>query len=215
MEEIIIFGASGHAKVIIDILEKQKKYKIAGLFVDTSELIGTNLMGYPIIDQISSFGTFNKGIIAVGDNYGRNKVANKIMKINQDFQFISAIHPDSIIGKDVKIGNGTVVVAGAIINANAIIGKHCIINTNSSVGHDVYVGNYSTVAPGAAIGGNVTIGELATVSMGSTVIQKVKIGDGTLIGAGSTVIRDVPGGVLAFGSPAKIIRERKINEKYV
>ncbi|MBO0991434.1 acetyltransferase [Bacillus sp. SD088] len=215
MDEIVIFGASGHARVIIDILEKQNKYKIAGLFADTPELIGTNIMGYPIIDQIANLTHFDKGIIAIGDNYGRNKVADKIKKINNNFQFINAIHPNSVIGKDVKIGDGTVVVAGAIINANAIIGKQCIINTNSSVGHDVTVGNYSTIAPGVAIGGNAVIGELVTISMGSTVIQKAKIGYGTLIGAGSTVIRDIPDGVLAFGSPAKIIRERKIDEKYV
>lgn len=215
MEEVIIFGASGHAGVIIDILEKQRKYKIIGIFVDIPEMIGGSLMGYPIIDKIINFHGSNKGIIAIGDNYGRSAVARKIQTINKDFQFINAIHPDAVIGKNVTIGNGTVVVAGAIINANARIGKHCIINTNSSIGHDVIIGDYSTAAPSSTIGGNAVIGSNTTISMGANVIQKIEIGNNTLIGAGSTVITNIPDGVLAYGTPAKIIRERKPNEKYV
>jgi sugar O-acyltransferase (sialic acid O-acetyltransferase NeuD family) len=215
MEKVIIFGAGGHAKVIIDILEKQNKYKIVGIFVDTPDIIGTDFMGYPVLEKIANFYGANKGIIAIGDNYSRRLIADKVKNINSKFQFIRAIHPSAIIGKNVEIGEGTVVVAGTIINANSNIGKHCIINTQASVGHDVIIGDYSTAAPGSCIGGNSIIGTISTVSMGANVIQKIKIGDGTLIGAGSTVLHDIPDGVLAYGLPAKVIRQRKINEKYV
>jgi sugar O-acyltransferase (sialic acid O-acetyltransferase NeuD family) len=215
MEKVIIFGASGHANVIIDILEKQNKYQIIGIFVDTPEMQGTTVMGYPVLGKIAEFYGATKGIVAIGDNYGRSLVVNKIKGINSDFKFIPAIHPAAIIGKNVEIGDGSVVVAGAIINPNTIIGKHCIINTNSSTDHDCSIGDFSSIAPGVTIGGNAIIGSLSTVSMGANVIQKIKIGDGTLIGAGSTVIRDIPDGVLAYGLPAKVIRKREINEKYV
>ncbi|MFJ5717813.1 acetyltransferase [Neobacillus sp. NPDC093127] len=215
MEKVIVFGASGHANVIIDILEKQKKYQVLGIFVDTSGMINTKVMGYPVLGNISEFYGSTKGVIAIGDNFGRKLVAKKIKEINPDFQFITAIHPSAIIGKNVEIGEGTVVVGGAIINPNTNIGEHCIINTKSAIDHDVRVGNFSTVAPGVTIGGNVVIGALSTISMGVNIIQKINIGNCTLIGAGSTVIKDIPDGVLAYGLPAKVIRKREIDEKYV
>lgn len=213
MEKIIIFGASGHAKVIIDIIEQQNIYQIEGIFVDTPGI--HELMGYPVLGKISECKGYNKGIVAVGDNFGRKLVVNKVMSINPVFRFIIAIHPLAIIGKDVEIGDGTVVVAGAVINVHAKIGQHCVINTHASIDHDVHIGDFSTAAPSSTIGGNAVIGNLSTVSMGANVIQKIKIGNGTLIGAGSTVVRDIPDGVLSFGTPAKIIRERETNEKYV
>ncbi len=215
MEKVIIFGASGHANVIIDILEKQKKYEIEGIFVDTPDMIGTEIMGYPVLDKIVNFYGASKGIIAIGDNYGRMTVKNKILETNPDFEFINAIHPSASIGKNVSIDQGTVVVAGAVVNANAKIGKHCIINTQSSVGHDVVVGDFSTMAPGSHIGGNTTIGTNTTVSMGANVIQKLYVGNNTVIGAGSTVIHSIHDNVVAYGTPAKIIRDREPNEKYV
>ncbi|WP_223592373.1 acetyltransferase [Neobacillus bataviensis] len=215
MEEVIIFGASGHANVIIDILEKQNEYKIKGIFVDTPGMIGHEIMGYPILGKIADFHGFRKGIVAIGDNFGRSLVVNKIKKIDREFQFVKAVHPSAVVGKNVQIGAGTVVVSGAIINTNTTIGEHCIINTKASADHDVTIGDFSTLAPGVTIGGNSVIGSLSTVSMGANVIQKIKIGSGTLIGAGSTVIRDIPDGVLAYGLPAKVIRQREIDEKYI
>lgn len=215
LDNIIIFGAGGHASVVIDIIEKQSKYKIEGIFVDTPDMQDKNFMGYPVLGKINEFYGAKKGIVAIGDNYSRKMVVEKIKQIDKSFFFINAIHPDAVIGKNVKINNGTTIVAGAIINSNAVIGENCIINTNSSVGHDVKIGSFSSVAPGVSIGGNSRIGSLSTISMGSNVIQKVNIGNGTLVGAGSTVIKDLPDNVLAYGTPAKVIRKRKINEKYL
>ncbi|WP_226670487.1 acetyltransferase [Metabacillus litoralis] len=215
MEKIIIFGASGHAGVVIDIIEKQEKYDILGIFVDTPEMQGIKYMGYPILGRIDNFYGSNKGIVAIGDNFSRQLIVNKIKEMKKDFQFATAIHPGAIIGKNVNLGEGTVIVAGSVINANSIIGKHCIINTQSSVDHDVTIGDFSTVAPGSQIGGKSNIGTLSTISMGANVIQKINIGNGSLIGAGSTVIRNIPDGVLAFGTPAKVIRQREPNEKYM
>ncbi|MBR1368230.1 hypothetical protein RJ53_01455 [Methanocalculus chunghsingensis] len=213
MENITIFGAGGHAKVIIDILERQGAYHIEGIFVDTPNV--RELMGYPVLGNISDCCSYKRGIIAIGDNFDRQVVTNKIKSLNPDFKFINAIHPNATIGKEVTIGYGSVVSAGAIINAHALIGNHCIINTNATVEHDVIIGDYSTVGPSSTIGGNSIIGRLSNVSLGANVIQKIKVGDGTLIGAGSTVINELPAGVLAYGIPARVIRKRDPNEKYL
>lgn len=215
MENVIIFGASGHANVIIDIIEKQNKYHIYGIFVDTPGMIGTKILGYPVLDKIADFYGSTKGIIAVGDNFNRRLLANKIREIDPRFEFISAIHPSSIIGRDVCIGNGTVIAPGAILNTNVKIGEHCIVNTKASVGHDVTLGDFSTLAPGSTIGGNTDIGNLSTVSLGASVIHKTNIGNNTVIGAGATVVKNIPDGVVAYGTPAQVIRYREPNEKYV
>lgn len=215
MENVIIFGASGHANVIIDIIEKQNKYHIFGIFVDTPGMAGTEILGYPVLGKISEFYGSTKGIIAVGDNYNRRLLANKIQSIDNHFEFVTAIHPSAIIGRDVHIGDGTVIAPGAILNTNVKIGEHCIVNTKASVGHDVTLGNFSTLAPGSTIGGNTIIGNLSTVSLGANVVHRTKIGDNTVIGAGATVVKEIPDGVVAYGTPAQIIRYREPNEKYV
>lgn len=215
MEKIIICGASGHAKVIIEVIEKQKKYEISGIFEDTPGMVGTKFMGYPVLGKIDDFNKNDKGIVAIGDNYVRHQVVERIKNINNKFQFICAIHPSAVIGKSVRIGEGTFIAAGTVINAHAVIGKHCIINTLSSIDHDVIFGDFSSAAPGSHIGGGSEIGAFSIISMGVNVIQGIKIGDGTLVGAGSTVIKDIPEGVLSYGTPAKVIRKRNIDQKYL
>lgn len=217
MEKILIFGATGHAHSIIDVVEKQNKYQIHGLLVDIPELIGKEVMGYPVLGGVSDFFNTNiqKGIIAVGDNFGREFVSRKIKNINPNFEFITAIHPSATIANSAAVGNGSVVFSGAAINANATLGDHCIVNTLSSVGHDVSIGNFSTVAPNSAIGGSTTIGNQTAISIGSNVAHKLQIGNNTVIGAGSTVLSDIPDNVLVYGTPAKVIRKREPNEKYV
>ena len=213
--DIIIFGAGGHANVVIDIIEKQGLYNIFGIFVDTPEMQGKSIMNYPILGNVNDFYGSGLGFIAVGDNFGRQVVASKIKSKDPDFKFVRLIHPAALIGKNVEIGEGTVVVGGAVINSNTRIGESCIINTNSSVDHDVVIDNFSSIAPGATVGGNCKIGKFTTVGLGSNIIQKVTIGEGSLIGAGSTVLKDVPEYVLVYGSPASIIRQREIDEKFM
>lgn len=216
MENIIIIGASGHAKVIIDIIEKQGKYNIVGLLDDSFDKKGTDFLGYKIIGNVTeNVIRFNSGIVAIGDNYTRYLIVSKIKSLNPSFTFVSAIHPFTAIAKHVSIGCGTVAMAGTIINNDTTIGKHCILNTKASVGHDNKVGDYVTVGPGATLGGNVTIGDFSNISIGANIKHGVSIGKETVIGAGATLLNDVPDNVVAYGTPAKIVRERKINDKYL
>ena len=214
MEKVIVFGSGGHAKTVIDILEKQKLYEILGVFTDDLGKVGPTFFDYPVLGKIDDFYGSDKGILALGYNFKRYQVAEKILKVNPNFTFIKAIHPSAVIGRNVTIGDGTVVVGGVVINPSARIGNHCVINTKASVGHDVTVGDYSTIAPGATLGGFAVIGELSRIALGASVIQRITVGSGSLVGAGATVVRDIPDGVLAYGVPAKVIRKRKFDEKF-
>jgi sugar O-acyltransferase (sialic acid O-acetyltransferase NeuD family) len=218
MKNIVIFGSGGHCKVIIDIIEKMNHYHILGL-IDSIKEVGTEVLGYKVLGNIHSIKELSLdihgGIVAIGDNWNRNKMVTEILSVYKNFHFITAIHPSAVIGKSVMIKEGTVVMANAVINSNSSIGRHCIINTKSSVDHDGMIHDFATIAPGATLAGNVQVGEHSVVSLGANVIHNIKIGEHTVIGAGSTVLRDVPPYTVAYGTPAIEVRKRVAGEKYL
>jgi sugar O-acyltransferase (sialic acid O-acetyltransferase NeuD family) len=217
---IVIIGASGHAKVIIDIIEKRNQYHIVGL-IDSFKPVGSNIFDYKIIGteddlhNLKNKYNFNIGIIAIGDNWTRKKIHEKIIAIDSSFNFISAVHPNAVIGKNVRIGKGTIIMAGAVINSDAEIGKFCIINTKASLGHDGNLKKYASLAPNATIGGNVKIGTCTAICLGSNVIQEITIGKHSIVGSGSLIVRNVPDFTMVYGVPGKFIREVKKGEKYL
>ena len=142
-------------------------------------------------------------------------MAERIESICPGFNFISVIHPTACVGKDVHIGKGVALMPGAIVNANSRIGDHCFLNTRSSLGHDSIMEPFSSLAPGVCTGGNVSLGAGSAISIGSSVLERVRIGPESVIGAGSLVLGDVPAGVMVFGNPARIVRQRRAGEPYL
>ncbi len=220
MKKIIVIGASGHARVIIDIIEKQGVYEIFGL-VDSFKTIGSKIYNYSILGTEKDIPYLVKnhdilgGIIAIGDNFTRMSMYHEILSYNLNFQFISAIHPDAIIAKNITFGEGTCVMAGVIINSDVTIGKQCIINTKSSIDHEVIIHDFSSVSPGVTIGGLSNIDKCTAISIGATVFEGVKIGKYTVIGACSMVNRDIGDNKLAYGIPVKEIANRNSNDRYL
>lgn len=198
----MLYGASGHAKVIIEILERSG-INVDGLFDDNPEI--TSLCGYKCFLFDYTELSENKLIISIGDNNTRKLITEKIGKVNYGI----ALDAGSSVSKRAAIGEGSVVMPGAIINSGAIIGKHVIINTNAVVEHDCYLDNFVHVSPGSSISGNVTIGEGSHIGTGASVIQNIKIGKWSIIGAGSAIIRDVPDYSVVVGNPGKIIKNIK------
>ena len=217
---IIVVGSSGHAKVVIDCIEKENKYEIIGL-LDRFREVGSSSFGYKIIGKEEDLQNLIKkhkiegGIIAIGDNFIRYTVYDKILKDVPQFNFIKVIHPSAQIARNVLIGKGTVIMANTTISSEATVGNFCIINNNSSLDHDSKMLDYSSLAPGSSIGGNAKIGLFTAVSLGAKVIHGITIGEHTIIGAGSNVIKDIPEYVVAYGNPAKVIRDRLAGEKYL
>lgn len=217
---IVVVGTSGHAKVIIDIIELEGKYNIVGL-IDSYKSKNDVISNYKIlgseddIPKLAKEFNFDSGIIAIGDNWTREKIFSKISIIAPNFKFVSAIHPSSVIGKNVSIGNGTVIMPGTVVNTNAKIGDFCIVNTKASVDHDCYIEDFCSLAPGATLGGNVHIKAFSAVSIGATVIQDIIIGKHTVIGAGALVTKNIDHHVVAYGIPAKFVRKRSTGDKYL
>lgn len=194
-----LYGASGHAKVIIEILEASD-IPVEGLFDDNPEV--TSLLGYEV-RQLADLSTMvqEEFIISIGDNKERKKIAKRLHGV-----FGTAIHPSSVVSHRMEAGEGTVMMAGVVVNTGARIGKHCIINTNASVDHDCVINDFVHVSPNAALAGNVTVKEGAHIGIGACIIQGITIGEWCTIGAGAVIIRDVPSGTTVVGNPGRIIR---------
>lgn len=220
MSRIIVYGASEHGKYTIDIIEKAGKHEIVGI-VDDAAVVGSAVYGYPVLGgwaewpRLRSVHGFDAGVVAIGDNYVRSRVVARILDEDPNFQFVSAIHPFTSIGRDCIIGDGTVIMAGAIVNGSSTVGEHAFIATKASLDHDSRLGRFASLSPGATTGGGVTIGEFSTVSLGASVIHGVVVGEHTVVGAGSVVVKNLPSGVVAYGIPCRVVRERKPGDRYL
>ncbi len=204
-EKIFVFGASGHAKVVIDVIECQGIYDIAFLIDDNNDLKNTDFYEYRVIggkqELLEVRNDVVDGIVAIGSNQARGSVSAWMTQNN--FNLVSAVHPSAQVGRGVTIGRGSVIMAGAVINSDSRIGRNVIVNTRAGIDHDCVIGDGVHLAPGTILCGSVTIGDGTFVCAGSTIIPNLSIGSNVTIGAGSTVIRDVPDGVTIMGSPAK------------
>lgn len=207
-EKIFIFGASGHAKVVIDVVEQQGTSTIAFLVDDNPLLKDADFFGYHVIGGKSELLAMKnppkRVIVAIGSNKARSAVADWLAR--NGFELVSAIHPAAKLGRGVLIGSGTVIMAGAVINSDTTIGKNVIVNTRASIDHDCTIGDNVHLAPGSTLCGSVNVGENSFVCAGATIIPNLAIGKSVTVGAGSVVIRDVPDATTVAGIPAKKVQ---------
>ncbi len=220
MHNILVVGSSGHARVIIDAVEREGRFRVAGI-IDTHKPVGHICLGYQVLgdelrlpDLIRELDIYG-GVIAIGDNWIRHVVADRIRSAVPDFRFVSVIHPSAQIASSARVADGTVVMPGAIISVNVDIGEFCIVNTKASLDHDGIMGAFSSFAPAVTAGGEVTIKPFASVLLGANIIHSVSIGEHSVVGAGSLVLRDVPDRVLAYGLPAQVISSRQPGDPYL
>lgn len=220
MEKIILFGAGNQAHYTIDIIEKERKYEIAGI-VDSIHAAGSERFGYKVLGKISELKWIVDeqdvygGIISIGDNWSRYLVYNQIIDLIPDFIFVNAIHPSVIVGNSTKIGVGIVAMAGVVFNPLADIGDFTFFATGAQVEHDNIISEFASISAGSITGGYVKLGKFSALTLGVTVLDRLSIGENTVVGAGSLLLKDLPDNVLAYGNPAKIIRTRKRGEKFL
>ena len=194
-----LYGASGHAKVIIDIL-KANHIEIEGLVDDNPNI--NELLGYPVFHGREDISPL---IISIGDNKIRQMIAHKL-----NVEFGTAIHPSAMISPYAIVREGSVIMQGAVVQSCACIGKHCIVNTGVSVDHECVIGDYVHISPHSTLCGNVHVGEGCWIGACTTVLPGVKVGKWSVIGAGSVVAKDIPDGVLAVGNRCKTIKTLNI-----
>lgn len=210
-EKLVIWGASSHALVAADIIRAAGDYEIVGFLDDVNperceqEFCGARILGGR--EQLD--GLAQKGVrhlfFGLGNNLARLELAEVARA--KGFQLATAIHPRVAIATDAIIGPGTLISPHASINPCVKIGENVIFLSTVAVGHESTIEDGAMISSGVILGGQTYVGRAATLELGAIVGKGVRIGASSVVGAGSVVLRDVPDGVLAYGSPARIIRE--------
>ena len=211
MKNTYLFGASGHGKVIKEILAA-REVKVEAFIDDNLEV--NECAGNKVMHKYDGLSPV---IVSIGENRIRRTVVERLIAKSQandtNLIFDIAIHPSAVVSPSAKIGEGSVVMAGAVINADAVIGKHCIINTGASVDHECIVEDFCHVAPHATLCGKVHLGEGTIMGAASCAIPCVSIGCWCTIGAGAAVINDIADNMTVVGVPAKpIINQRLVDD---
>ena len=199
MSNLIIIGASGHGRVIADIARLYGYEEIC--FLDDNTAI-TSLGNYEVIGTTADIENVDGDFfVGIGDPKVRKSMMEKLEQNEKSIPIL--VHPSAVIGEDVTIEKGTVVMAGAVINPGTSIGQGVIINTSSSVDHDCKIGDYAHIAVGAHVCGTVEIGESTWIGAGATVSNNITICGDCMIGAGAVVVKDINKSGTFIGVPAK------------
>lgn len=206
---IIVLGAGGHAKVLIEAL-LQSGAVIAGVVDPDPSLSGTSVLGVPLLggdDVVNEFPTADiqlvNGLGSVGHPIRRQHLFEKFKGMG--YTFASVTHPASVIASDVVLGEGAQIMAGAVIQPGSRIGVNSIINTCASADHDCMIGDHVHIAPGVTLSGGVTVGQASHVGTGATVIQGIVIGCQCLVAAGAVVVSNVAEKSTVKGIPARVV----------
>jgi perosamine synthetase len=204
--KMFCYGASGHGKVVADILALSAM-ELLGFIDDDALKAGSQLAGVPVIGTASALpGLLAQGaavIVTIGSNQTRTAKATELGQLG--FKLATAIHPSAVVAHDVIVGAGTVIMAGAIVNSGSRIGANVIVNTGATLDHDCILADGVHISPGANLAGGVVVGANTHVGIRASVIQGINTGADSIVGAGATVIRNVPSGVTVVGSPARIL----------
>lgn len=210
--KIYILGAGGMAREVFQIYRSlNRETMIEGFLVNKNIENNQRPINSKLVHDVQSLQFTNEDLLINGiGNPLRKKWIEELKK--NGYKFTSAIHSSATLGDELDLGVDLIVGAQTSLTCDIAIGNHVIINANCSIHHDCIIEDYVTISPGVSIGGRVKIGKGSFIGIGSSIIQNVTVGAGSIIGAGSIVVKDIPSGVLAFGNPAKIIRELNEND---
>ena len=202
---IIIIGAGGHAKVLLDTLLNTNK-KVLGII--DKQLDKKTPFNIPILGTDEKLLDFSPDSIKLVNAIGSVENTLKRAQVfncfsEKGYEFANVIHPSAILSKQIKLGQGIQVMAGTVLQTDCNIGDNTIVNTRASLDHDCSIGPHVHVAPGVVLSGGVTVGKGSHIGTGAIVIQGIDIGVEATVGAGAIVLNNVPNGATVVGVPAK------------
>ncbi|MCM1122066.1 MAG: acetyltransferase [Eubacterium sp.] len=214
MEKIILLGFGGHAKSVIDCIERQGQYNIIG-FLDKKERENVCYRGYEVIgdddnlDRLYGQGIRNAFVTVgfLGQSSVRDCLYERLKQIG--FHLPNIIDPTAVVAGDVMMGEGNFIGKLAMLNADAKIGNMCIINSGAKIEHECQIGDFSHISVGTVLCGQVTVGKRTFVGAGATLLQGIRIGDDSVIAAGITIRKNVQNQELVYETGNRRMRSLK------
>jgi sugar O-acyltransferase (sialic acid O-acetyltransferase NeuD family) len=196
--EILLYGAGGHAKAVLEMIQAVGAFGVAGIVDDNPALTGTSVLGVPVLGTRAALpGLLEQGIFLAANGVGgiiNIEIRVKLFELlaNYGFAFPILRHPRATVEPSAQLADGVQVFANAYVGSSAVLHEKCMVNTGAIVSHDCEIGRYTHIAPGCLLAGHVHVGERALVGMGVTTIIGLKIGDGARVGNGAVLLADVP-----------------------
>jgi len=205
--KLLLWGAGGHAKVVLEIARASHAIADIGFLDDDERKHGSWFRGCPVLGGFPCLPSLSgqdwRFLVAIGDNQLR--ASRYAAAIGEGLTPATLVNPSAILSPSAAIGDGTVVMAGAVINADARVGRNCIVNTGAIIEHDCAIGDHVHISPGAVLGGAAGVGSFTLIGTGVIALPGAEIGEGAVVGAGAVVLRGVPAYATAVGVPAKVI----------
>jgi sugar O-acyltransferase (sialic acid O-acetyltransferase NeuD family) len=214
-KRVLVWGAGGHGKVIVDALMAGGEWEVAGIVDEDEEKRGTEVLGVTVFSLSLEGGVADAAkrldcgrvAIAIGDNYARFEIFQQVQCAG--LTPVNVVHPSAHVSRFVKMGEGVAILAGATINPGTTVGDNVCVNTSASVDHDNYLERSCHIFPNATLTGGVRIAEFAYVGSGAVVAPNLTVQKYSYVGAGAVVLANVAEGTVVFGVPAKVNGEQK------
>lgn len=211
MKKLIIWGAGGHGKVVLDVARAMDEFTEIVFLDDAAERCGKLFCGCRIMGGREQLGLLKERgyrlfVAAIGDNWVRARCYEQAQA--RGLAGATLVHPSATVSLSARIGHGTVVMPRAVINAEAQVGENVVVNTGAILEHDCVVGDHAHLSPGAVAGGGTNIRAFAQLGMGAVALPGAEIGEGAVAGAGAVVLDSIPPGVIAVGVPARPLERR-------
>jgi len=208
MGDLVLWGASGHGKVVLGIARAVGGFEAISFMDDACQDPAREFCDCQVFDAIRYLELLKgKGSAQFLVSIGKNEMRAACFERACDHGLLPAtlVHPSAVISESARLEDGTVVMAKAVINADARIGKNCIVNTAAVVEHDCRIGDHVHLSPGVLLGGGVTVHSFAHVGIGAIVLPGVEISEGAVVGAGAVVVHSIPAGATVAGIPARAL----------
>ena len=204
MSKILVFGAGGHSRVIQELIMQHGKHEIEAIVVSAILDPVTENWPAPVIAEPDlKKTTATQAVLALGNTQLRERILKDILKV-RNFTFPSLVHPSAIVGQEVNLGSGCIIMAGCVVQRSVKIGDHSLIGAGSTLDYETEIGCFVNIGAGTHIGPKVKIGNLTNIDLGSTIVQNTEIGDESVVGAGSVVLKNIPANVTASGNPCRV-----------
>ena len=211
--KLILFPFGGNAREalmsVFAVNERDGTWDILGFIDDDKTRHGSQCCGVTVLGGREILHEIPDAcVLAVPgspSNFGKREEIITNLELDQS-RFATIIHPSVGRARDATIGCNTIIMSNVVISCGVSIGSHCVILPNTVVSHDSAVGDYCCIGSNVSVSGSVRIGKNCYIGSGTKLREDISIGACTLVGLGSNVLCDLPAGVVAVGSPARVIR---------